>query len=122
MTMTQMTMTQMTMTQMTMTQMTMTRPTASRRWFLRSTTGAALAALAMGAQALFGATPASARASCCSLAAPSTAWCPMLCAETAHRIRCWRCNNNGCRCCECTSTTNCFDGIVVCSYEIGCCG
>ena len=107
---------------MTMTQMTMTRPTASRRWFLRSTTGAALAALAMGAQALFGATPASARASCCSLAAPSTAWCPMLCAETAHRIRCWRCNNNGCRCCECTSTTNCFGGIVVCSYEIGCCG
>ena len=102
--------------------MTMTRPTESRRWFLRSTTGAALAALAMGAQALFGAGAASAQLiSCCRLAAPPSRWCPMLCAEVGHNIRCWTCNNNGCKCCECSSADDCFSSISACSYDIGCC-
>ena len=103
--------------------MTVTQPTASRRWFLRSTTGAALAALAMGAQALFGATRVSAQSrSCCLLFAPVSAWCPMLCAEVGHRVRCWTCNFDNCKCCECASGGDCFTGISICAYQTGCCG
>ena len=102
--------------------MTMTRPTVSRRWFLRSTTGAALAVLVMGAQALFGARAVSAQqSSCCFLFAPSSPWCPMLCAEVGRNVHCWTCNNNRCKCCECSGSDSCFAEISVCSYEIGCC-
>ncbi len=100
--------------------------TAGRRWFLRTATGAAATVLAMGAQALFGASHASAdsgsaRVFCCLLGARLTAWCPMLCAELGHNIRCWACNQNQCKCCECTTNDNCFNGITACSYKIGCC-
>ena len=100
--------------------------TAGRRWFLRTATGAAATVLAMGAQALFGASTASAgggtvRDGCCLLFGHRTAWCPMLCKELGHNIRCWSCNQNRCKCCECTTSDTCFSGFTACSYKIGCC-
>ena len=102
-----------------------------RRWFLHSAAGAAATVLAMGAQALFGASVASAgpgetRIGCCVLFGRQTHWCPMLCAEAGNHIRCWSCNANRCRCCECVdgpsrAGTDCFSGLAVCSYVIGCC-
>ena len=94
-----------------------------RRWFLRTATGAAATVLLMGAQALFGASAASGitQDGCCLLARRQTAWCPMLCKELGHSIRCWSCNRNQCKCCECTTSDTCFAGFTACSYKIGCC-
>ena len=94
-----------------------------RRWFLRTATGAAATVLLMGAQALFGASAASGitQDGCCLLARRQTAWCPMLCKELGHSIRCWSCNRNQCKCCECTTSDTCFGGFTACSYKIGCC-
>ena len=94
-----------------------------RRWFLRTATGAAATVLLMGAQTLFGASAASGitQDGCCLLARRQTAWCPMLCKELGHTIRCWSCNRNQCKCCECTTSDTCFAGFTACSYKIGCC-
>ena len=92
-----------------------------RRWFMRSATGAALAVVAMGAQAVLGPAVASAQGSCCALLATMTTWCHWLCAEQNHRVQCWSCNNNQCKCCECSVGGSCFQGITFCSYQIGCC-
>ena len=94
-----------------------------RRWFLRTATGAAATVLLMGAQTLFGASAASGitQDGCCLLARRQTAWCPMLCKELGHSIRCWSCNRNQCKCCECTTSDTCFAGFTACSYKIGCC-
>lgn len=103
--------------------MTTVRGAGGRRWFLRLMTGTALSVVAMGAHALFGAPTAAAQASgtCCSLFLHHTSWCPMLCRELNHNLRCWSCNNNRCRCCECTLGANCFRYITACSYQQGCC-
>ncbi len=103
------------------------RHTGGRRWFLRSASGAATAVLAMGAQALFGPSTASAdsrivtEVGCCQLFGHVTAWCPMLCTELGHTIRCWSCNQNQCRCCECSTEDTCWSGLTACSYNVGCC-
>lgn len=102
--------------------MTTIRDSADRRWFLRSAAGAALSVVTMGAHALFRASAASAVTSgCCLLAARVTAWCPLLCTELGHSFRCWSCNNNQCRCCECTTGPNCFGRFTACSFKYGCC-
>ena len=106
--------------------MAATRHTGGRRWFLRSATGAAAAVMAMGAQALFGTSTASAtshltESGCCFLFGHVTAWCPMLCMELGHEIWCWACNQNRCKCCECTVHGTCFSGLTACSYNAGCC-
>ena len=103
--------------------MTTAQSTGDRRWFLRTATGAAATVLLMGAQAMFAAPAASARDDgCCLLIGRSTAWCPMLCRELGHHIRCWSCNSNKCKCCECVkSHHSCFAGITACSYTQGCC-
>ena len=106
--------------------MAATHHTGGRRWFLRSVTGAAAAVLAMGAQALLGPSVASAGSAttmvgCCILFGHRTAWCPLLCAELGHNIRCWSCNSNQCKCCECATGDSCFSGLTACSYHTGCC-
>ena len=106
--------------------MAATHHTGGRRWFLRSATGAAATVLTMGAQALFGASVASAGSeitdvSCCYLLGRETAWCPLLCAELGHNVHCWACNSSRCKCCECTTSTRCFSGITACAYAVGCC-
>ncbi len=102
--------------------MTMAAPPAARRSFLRSAAAAALTVVTVGTQAVFGAAVArAAYSSCCFLLAPITAWCPLICNEQSHQVRCWSCNQNRCKCCECSSDINCFLGISVCAYMIGCC-
>ena len=94
----------------------------SRRWFLRTVTGAALAVVATGTQALLGASPALAQSSsCCLLQSENNPWCPLLCAEQNQNIRCWACNNGRCMCCECSTGDDCFSNITMCSYQVGCC-
>ena len=93
-----------------------------RRWFLRSATGGALSVVALGAQALFGASPAAADEDCCLLVGPLTAWCPVTCAGRGRTLRCWGCNNDRCRCCECTGGGACILAFFAsCSYRSGCC-
>ena len=95
---------------------------SGRRWFLRSATGAALAVVATGAQALFGASAASAQEStCCRLAAKPDPWCPFWCAQQNHNLRCWTCNDGRCMCCECTPGDSCWTHVSVCSRQTGCC-
>ena len=106
--------------------MAATHHPGGRRWFLRSATGAAATVLAMGAQAVFGASVASAtghltKVGCCYLFGRETAWCPVLCAELGHNLNCWACNGNRCKCCECTTRDTCWSGITACSYTVGCC-
>lgn len=91
-----------------------------RRWFLRSVAGAALGMVTMGAQALFGASPASAATTCCALVHPHNLWCPLTCAELGYDIYCWTCWLGRCKCCECSNTPTCW-GRAYCSYELGCC-
>ncbi len=88
---------------------------------MRSATGAAMAAMAMGAQAVFGASRASAQDSCCFLVREVTPWCPLLCVEVGHTFRCWSCYGKPCKCCECTLASSCFSLITLCSYSVGCC-
>ncbi len=101
--------------------MTMAAPPAGRRSFLRSAAAAALTVVTVGTQAVFGAAPARAAYSCCLLVAKETPWCPLLCREQNHRLRCWSCNDNTCKCCECSSGANCYEGFSMCAYMIGCC-
>ena len=112
--------------------MAATHHPGGRRWFLRSATGAAATVLAMGAQTLFGASGASAGSAvtdvgCCWLFGRPTPWCPLLCAEAGHHIRCWTCNSNRCKCCECIKGpiqpgTDCFGYYLrLCAYATGCC-
>lgn len=93
-----------------------------RRWFMRSATGAALAMVAAGAQAVLGSATALAQNDgCCSLLSTQTTWCHWLCTEQNQAVRCWTCNSGSCKCCECSVGTSCFSGITFCSYKIGCC-
>ena len=102
--------------------MTIAQQTRDRRWFLRSTTTAALALLATGAQALLGAAPASAiHRSWCVLIHGHSSWCPLACNQRGLILRCWMCWNRECKCCECTAGDTCFELIVACSWQIGCC-
>lgn len=95
-----------------------------RRWFMRSATGAALAMVTVGTQALLGPASASAQArapSCCALIKTITAWCPLICTQQNQSFHCWTCNNNRCKCCECSAGTSCYRGATLCSYQVGCC-
>ncbi len=102
--------------------MTMAAPPAGRRSFLRSAAAAALTVVTVGTQAVFGAAPArAAPGSCCHLVAPVSAWCPQMCIEQGHQLRCWSCNQTRCKCCECSTGISCFVDISMCAYMIGCC-
>lgn len=101
--------------------MTMAGDTVGRRWFLRMVGGAALSVVTMGAQALFGASPASAQRSCCWLIHGHNSWCPLTCVELGHSFRCWTCFGKLCKCCECTTGSDCWSQVTLCSYEVGCC-
>ena len=97
-----------------------------RRWFVRSATGGALSLVALGAQALFGASPAAAQgihsSGCCLLVRAPSPWCPVTCADKGLALRCWGCNHDRCRCCECTDSSSCFLVFYAsCSYTAGCC-
>ena len=94
-----------------------------RRWFVRSATGGALSLVALGARALFGASPAAAQgvSGCCFLVGQLSAWCPVTCADRGLTLRCWACNNDRCRCCECTRSSNCWVYDAACGYTAGCC-
>ena len=110
---------------MTQARSTTTPQSGGRRWFLRSVTGAALGVVAAGAQALFGTSAASAGEAdsrqCCLLVGTETVWCALLCSEIDYNLRCWSCNNNQCKCCECTVGDSCFVTRAVCAHKLGCC-